>query len=214
MKSIDSVSNGMSFSIQSQIKQNSAQIEKMYLALADIFSSLLNSKGRTSLEELQEMFVSLNGKSESSSVQGQEVVQGFKTKYASLFDKLNEKITELDALNKEVSGIKDDSEEMELITLNAMVVSIKSGDKGRAFSCIADNMKRLSNQMFLFSDSLFSEEQKLIQNITELQEIFNGIVASQNMIASMENSSTVQIRDFLQNASLPLDGMGELTKAV
>jgi hypothetical protein len=214
MKSIDSVSNGMSFSIQSQIKQNSAQIEKMYLALADIFSSLLNSKGRTSLEELQEMFVSLNGKSESSSVQGQEVVQGFKTKYASLFDKLNEKITELDALNKEVSGIKDDSEEMELITLNAMVVSIKSGDKGRAFSCIADNMKRLSNQMFLFSDSLFSEEQKLIQNITELQEIFNGIVSSQNKLASMENDSALALKSFITNASVPLDDMTRLARSV
>jgi hypothetical protein len=200
--------------IQDKIKTYSSQTESRYLSLADKFSALLNVQGRTSLEELQEMFVEINKKNASSVVQEKSVVDSFTTKYAALFDELNTKIKELDALNVEVGTIKDDSEEMELITLNSMVVSIKSGDKGRAFSCIADNLKRLSNQMYLFSDSLYSEEQKLLNNITSLKQIFTGIVASQNMIASMENSSTVQIRDFLQNASLPLDGMAELTKAV
>ena len=51
---------------------------------------------------------------------------------------------------------------MELIALNAMVVSIKSGEKGRAFSCITENLQRLSTDMIKLSGKLTYEENILL----------------------------------------------------
>ena len=103
---------------------------------------------------------------------------------------------------------------MELITLNAMVISIKSGEKGRAFSCITDNLKRLSNQMFVFSDNLINEEQKLVADITSLKQIFDGIVASQKLLASLAGNSASGIEDFIHTSSAPLGEMAVLTGSV
>ena len=53
-----------------------------------------------------------------------------------------------------INNIKEGSIEMELISLNAMTVALKSGTAGKAFSFITDELKKLSAQTIKLTDQL------------------------------------------------------------
>src|SRR5574344_246860 len=189
--------------INSQIKEYSAQIEKQFLQLGEMFPALLNREGSTSLQSLQTMIQSLGEANAASATHEKTLFNGYDDKYNPLFNQLNSKIEDLTTLNKMIAGIKEDSEQMELIALNAMVISIKSGEKGRAFSCITENLKRLSNDMFLFSDKLIDEEQQLVKNITSLKSIFSGILESQQTLSTQSASGSSSVAELMAKATVP-----------
>jgi hypothetical protein len=191
--------------IQSQIQELNAQTEEIFLFLAEQFPALMNKKGGSSLDELQRVLQNLKSQNDVSNAREGDFFSNFDTKYNALFDSLNKKIEDLSMMNSQVKTIKEDSEEMELITLNAMVVSIKSGEKGRAFSKITDNLKRMSNQMFQFSDDLINEEQELLQNITAFKTIFNNIIASQKLLANLDNSGNTNLQSLITTTTEPLN---------
>lgn len=197
--------------INSQIKEYSAQIEKQFLQLGEMFPALLNREGSTSLQSLQTMMRSLGDANTESAAHEKTLFNGYDDKYNPLFNQLNNKIEDLTTLNKMIAGIKEDSEQMELIALNAMVISIKSGEKGRAFSCITENLKRLSNDMFLFSDKLIDEEQQLVKNITSLKSIFSGILESQQTLSTQSASGSSSVEELMAKASVPLESMQKTT---
>ena len=151
------------------LEETSAKIEDMFLSLADKFSALLNKKGGTSLEELISALNELKESNDKASEKEDALFNGFDKHYSALYTNLNQKIEDLNELDTMVKEIKNDSEEMELITLNAMVISIKSGEKGLAFSCITENLKRLSNQMLQYANHLLTEEDELPQAYTDIE---------------------------------------------
>ena len=157
--------------ISRTLEETSAKIEDMFLSLADKFSALLNKKGGTSLEELISALNELKESNDKASEKEDALFNGFDKHYSALYTNLNQKIEDLNELDTMVKEIKNDSEEMELITLNAMVISIKSGEKGLAFSCITENLKRLSNQMLQYANHLLTEEDELLRNISDLENI-------------------------------------------
>jgi len=71
------------------------------------------------------------------------------------------KLEELDAI---ISRIREDSEEMEIISLNAMTVAIKTGTAGRGFSVITDELKRLSTKTIDLTDIL-TDHGKSLKNL-------------------------------------------------
>ena len=152
--------------ILSSINEISDNSEKYFLDLGSLFPSLLNRDNSTSLQELQEIFSDLGICNKKSSNTEEKLFNGYAEKYNPLFEELNSKIKELSELDKMIAGIKEDSEQMGLIALNAMVISIKSGEKGQAFSRITENLQRLANDMSLFSDKLLDEE-KLDEEIAK-----------------------------------------------
>jgi hypothetical protein len=63
-----------------------------------------------------------------------------------LFKELDEGISHLGSLDQMIANIKEDTIEMELISLNAMTVALKAGQAGQAFSYITDELQRLSTR--------------------------------------------------------------------
>ena len=190
-----------------EIKNISSRSEEIFLQLGNLFPSLLNRDGGTSLKTLKGLFDTLSKSDVDSSAKESALFTDYGAKYNPLFDQLNKKIDDIKKLDKMIAEIKEDSEQMELIALNAMVISIKSGEKGQAFSRITENLQRLSNDMFLFSDKLSDEESQLLDHINTLKEIFSGILDSQKSLSAKGNSGSSDIRGLIQSVSDPIAAM-------
>ncbi len=81
----------------------------------------------------------------------------------ALLSSLNRGIDTLSGLDSVISRIKDDSIEMELISLNAMTVALKSGSAGKAFSVITDELKRLSARTISLTELLTDDGRGLLE---------------------------------------------------
>ena len=189
------------------IKEISSRSEEIFLQLGNLFPSLLNRDGGTSLKTMKNLFNDLSKSNANSSSREDALFTDYGAKYNPLFDQLNNKIEDIKKLDKMIAEIKEDSEQMELIALNAMVISVKSGEKGQAFSRITENLQRLSNDMFLFSDKLSEEESQLLEHINTLKKIFSGILESQKALSSKGNSGSNDIRELIQSVSDPIATM-------
>ncbi|MBQ3826170.1 MAG: hypothetical protein II811_08555 [Spirochaetaceae bacterium] len=200
--------------IRTKIKDYSSQIERNFMLLSDKFPTLLNKQGGTSLEELRDVLTKIGEGNTASNSKEKDLFSGYSNKYNSLFEQLNQRIQDLEEVNSHVKDIKSDSEEMELIALNAMVISIKSGEKGRAFSAITENLKRLSTDMILYSNNLISEEKRLLESITSVKQIFGGIVDSQKQLSALGDKGSSGIQDLLSNAASPLEEMRSAVASV
>ena len=200
--------------IQSQIKEYSDKIENTFLSLADRFPALMNKEDSSAMDRLLKMFDVLAEQNADSTKKESTILSDCKGKYQPLFEKLNVKIDELSNVNEQVKQIKDYSEEMELIALNAMVISIKSGEKGRAFSSITDNLKQLSTDMNIFSNKLLEEEEMLLQYIKSLQTIFDNIMTSQESLSEKGATSTSNIQELIVKASAPLTQIRSIIESV
>ena len=103
---------------------------------------------------------------------------------------------------------------MELIALNAMVVSIKSGDKGRAFSKITENLQQLSSSMIALSARLSSEESSLINNVNTLKDLFQEITSCQHNISVISSTEMNKIATCIDRSSAPLQEMKQLSQSI
>ncbi|WP_407425003.1 hypothetical protein [Treponema sp.] len=191
----------------SRINSISSKSESTFLQLGNLFPMLMNRNGHTSLQSLRDMLSKLNYAQDDSAAKEKEVFIDYSAKYNPLFDKLNQKIDDLSKLDKMIAGIKEDSEQMSLIALNAMVVSIKSGEKGQAFSRITENLQRLSGDMSLFADKLSEEESHLIEYINGLKSIFSGIINSQKNLSSQGSENSSDVKRLISSVTSPLTTM-------
>lgn len=102
-----------------------------------------------------------------------------------LFGRLDSTIEHLQGLRSLIDRIREDSVEMELVSLNAMTVALKTGQAGRAFSYITEELKRLSSQTIALTEEitergaeLESEFETFRSSLSEVQsfqqELFQG----------------------------------------
>lgn len=89
-------------------------------------------------------------------------------------------IASLSRLDDIIDRIREDSEEMELVSLNAMTAALKSGVAGRAFSVITDELKRLSGRTIKHADDLSSAGSLLLQRLATLQATLASLSATQS----------------------------------
>lgn len=190
-----------------QINEISSKSEQIFLQLGNLFPSLLNRDGSTSLQAMRTMFSSLSESDGKSKGKEKILFTDYGAKYDPLFNQLNEKIDDLGRLDKMIAEIKEDSEQMELIALNAMVISIKSGEKGQAFSRITENLQRLSNDMNLFAGKLSEEEAQLLSYINTLKQIFSGILAAQGNLSKKGTTGSNDIKQLIASVSAPIGTM-------
>jgi len=202
--------------IRESIKDCSSATERIFTRMGNCFPSLLSITSNTntssdssaSLQGLSAVFKNLSDG--FSNFQSDEVIffEKYNAKNAQLFSSLNDKMIALDRVNDRVSAIRSDSEELEIISLNAMVISIKSGEKGRAFSCITENLKRLSATMISLSNSLIFDEKKLITKNEELKVSFTDVLDTQKKVLdSRISESTFNIIPVITEASQMLESM-------
>lgn len=93
---------------------------------------------------------------------------------------VEESIGSLSRLDDVISRIKADSEEMEIISLNAMTVALKSGAAGRAFSVITDELKRLSGRTIRHADNLSMAGSSLLERLEALKATLVDLSAAQS----------------------------------
>lgn len=191
--------------IQEQIQSYSKQTEEIFLSLAEKFPMLLNKDESSSMVTLLSVFNQLDKNNKEVIKQEDTFFSSYDKKYEPLFEQLNQKIEALATVNENVQKIKDNSEEMELIALNAMVISIKSGERGRAFSSITESLKQLSTDMNIYSNKLLEEEQGLLEQINVLKEAFGELMDYKKDLLSVGNSSSSDVSALIENASTPLD---------
>ena len=120
----------------------------------------------------------------------------------SLFKHFSEKMHLLDTIQDIISGIKDGSQEMEVISLNAMVVSIKSGKAGQAFSYITSNLKHMSLR-------LISQSEQLIENGKEVQEALQILKNEIAKVNNLNQNSSAESYDSSSSMIKAIEGISE-----
>ena len=186
------------------LTESSKELENIFIYLGECFTKLSRKQNSQSLDKLKDILAQLD---ELNTIQTQREANfftDFNLKYSDFYQSLNKSITELNEISAQVSELKNISEEMELIALNAMVISIKSGDKGRAFSKITENLKRLSNMMNGYAQKLISTEQELLSNITDLKDLYDKISNAENNIETISSSVSSTIKEMLSSSLIPL----------
>jgi methyl-accepting chemotaxis protein len=130
--------------------------EEVFLGLAEQYPRLL-AEMRKSLEQSRNQVSGVKQEEHGESTvrrimsETESVITGATSSFAEmheqdedLFLRLDEGIRRLSSIEGLIDRIRDDSIEMELVSLNAMTVALKAGQSGRAFSYITDELKRLS----------------------------------------------------------------------
>ena len=173
---------------------------KHFLELSNSFPVLIQelenvgSTG-TQLQDFEQIIQELHSAVEKQSVlleRNRNFLNEFKNKNNSLFKGISDKIHLLNTIQDIILGIKDESENMEVISLNAMVVSIRSGKEGQAFSYITANLKQSSKRLIKQSDALIQYEdtvQTLLKDLeNEIQKVntLNTQTASQQKVENSE----------------------------
>ncbi|MFW5994837.1 MAG: hypothetical protein ACOCRN_01910 [Spirochaetia bacterium] len=176
--------------------------EDIYLRLGDEFPRLLREMD-SSVEYSRELARNIKGESRSGSTgskgsidsaitatreivaEGRKQFEQMRERDDELFSKLGASLDKLGTLGDHIYAIKEDSIEMELISLNAMTVALKAGSAGKAFSYITEELKRLSastikmteqiEQHGLHLQDLFGSFRKDLEAAaTDQREVFSG----------------------------------------
>jgi hypothetical protein len=171
--------------------------EEIFLHIGQSYPTLIREMN-SNIEKAAKSLENLSG-SQGSIIQNVNSVlehaDNMLTKTSNRFDSLHKmdkemtsnlfsSINTLNSLHEYSQKIKDDSEEMELISLNAMTVAVKAGKAGGAFSYITEELKRISERTIFFTEELtrtteevnsfFGELSNHAQNLSEFQNhLFN-----------------------------------------
>lgn len=150
--------------------------------------------------------------------QNKEIAVNFRNRNVELVNSFANRMELLTSMNSLIQKIKDESSEMELISLNAMVVSIKSGKEGQAFSYITSNLKQLSLRLIAQSDALIANEQAITENITTLQTTIEDVERISTKTTNSEaggNSDISQVLDgIMENLNQMFNNAAEVRQPI
>ncbi len=172
------------------------QTEKIYLELGRTLPDLLKEleRGFSDAKNLVGYFTSRGGSDVTSGMVGDvlhdahEVIAeasgfftGMEEADEASFQSINGGIKNISLLDEKLQAIREDSVEMELISLNAMTVALKAGQAGRAFSVITEELKFLSTETIDSTERLTAEGKKILElffgykrNIERIQKFQEG----------------------------------------
>ncbi|HNY20509.1 MAG TPA: hypothetical protein PKO22_00030 [Treponemataceae bacterium] len=202
--------------IQDNMQRCSAETEKIYTRLGSSFPSLISflGEGSATLPSLEAVFRGLADGFRDFNSGDDGFFERYNARNTGLFRDLSERMSALSGINERVAAIRTDSEELEIISLNAMVISIKSGEKGRAFSCITENLKRLSARMISLSNELILDEKKLVERNDTLKASFSSVMAAQDGLAHSRTLDDAAIQAAIADASVSLSRISDEAKRV
>lgn len=114
---------------------------------------------------------------------GIETFSNMSSRDKQLFSELDQGISHLGSLEQMINNIKEDTIEMELISLNAMTVALKAGQAGRAFSYITDELQRLSAQTRTLTESISRRGDGLLEIFKEYRQKVGEIREFQDQLS-------------------------------
>ncbi len=204
--------------IYKQLKYISDESEREFLELSNTFPVLIqeidatgnNGRSNAAFEEfrlIQDELQQLLKQQEALLMKNLEFLNSIQSKNTELFTNFSNNMHLLDDVQKIILGIKDGSEEMEVISLNAMVVSIHSGKAGQAFSYITSNLKEMSLRLITQSDTLVTCRTNIQESLSELQ---NQIQATDNLNKDSERKITDSNEGMLEASNRISDKLGNI----
>ena len=101
-----------------------------------------------------------------------------------LLEILKQSIGRLDILESLINNITFNTEEMELISLNAMVVALKAGHEGGGFSHVTDELRRVSSRTINDAKLLTQEGKQIQAYFEDVQNTADSIARQQDVIFS------------------------------
>lgn len=168
-----------------QLREASAHTETVFVRLGDTLPSLIEEMKR-SLTASHQQIQTLCGTSGCTDAPGARGATGLTnqvhtavdnsarefhalyTQDDELFSHLRTAIDRLSEITDSITHIKMDSEDMELVSLNAMTVALKAGSAGRAFSYITEELKRLASRTIALSNQIEQRGQTLLGTFTDV----------------------------------------------
>jgi hypothetical protein len=168
------------------------ETESIYLGLGKVFQavkSAVDASSRDAEEAIRGILVQHRGSvsAEVAERRSRDFIQDATRFFekASLSEQtfmtgVEESIQSLSRLDGIIDSIRADSEEMEIISLNAMTVALKSGTAGRAFSVITDELKRLSGRTIDHADDLSSAGSSLLERLGALRTTLAALAETQS----------------------------------
>lgn len=128
-----------------------------------------------------------------------EKFETLNTEDATLFERLRSSITYLEKISRSIEQIKGDSEDMELVSINAMTVAIKAGSAGRAFSYITEELKRLSARTITLTDTISLDGEDLTKVFAAFErDLEETGTLQREILASMKQRVFQSIDDFAE----------------
>ncbi len=151
--------------------------ENVYLSLARQYPALLRDMER-SMEQSADLIDGLNAQDNSrqnnvlanalynSRLAIQSSMQNFDSMLGednNLFDAMEHGMQYIGSLENLIARIRLDSEEMVLISLNALTVALKAGTPGRAFSFITEELQRVSARTITLTEETTNNGNQVMQ---------------------------------------------------
>lgn len=177
--------------LRARIRALISESERLFLRFAETYPVFVREMER-SLEQSAETLSRFGtGSSLEESLHGifeasRGVIRGANVKFQEMSERdhvlllsLNRGIDTLASLDGVIARIKDDSIEMELISLNAMTVALKSGTAGKAFSVITEELKRLSSRTISLTEFLTDDGISLQEFFLQYRSQLEGLEKNQ-----------------------------------
>ncbi|HET7839107.1 MAG TPA: hypothetical protein VFL04_05065, partial [Rectinemataceae bacterium] len=153
--------------------------EGLYLTLGRLFPKLSDemAKSAKNAEASLRNFDTLSSGDGTGSLRAMcsfaegsgEFFESVHSRDSAFLTQINESIDRLGSLEGIIARVRSDSEEMEIISLNAMTVALKSGAAGKAFSVITDELKRLSGRTIALTEDVTERGRSLLEQFHRLQ---------------------------------------------
>ncbi|GEM_PF-711280 len=206
---VPNYSLGMNFAeIESGVRRASDATEHIYVELGQLFPALLSFErdvGGNPVDTLTALIADLREGFASADADEAGSFASFQRRNEGLFRSLSERMAGLSGVNERVVQIRTDSEELEVISLNAMVISIKSGERGRAFSCITEHLKALSARLIRLTDDLKAGESRIVERNEGLRGSFGALTETQRGIEALgRDDETMRVRGVVEEAGSAL----------
>jgi hypothetical protein len=164
--------------------------EGAYLSFGRLLPSIAEEMERSSRKSSEALagFSSITGSSSDSGLKRMEdFARESSAFFASVHERdgaflarINDSIERLGSLEDVIGRVRSDSEEMEIISLNAMTVALKSGNAGKAFSVITDELKRLSTRTISLTETITARGRDLMECFSGLRDSLRGLDSFQD----------------------------------
>lgn len=176
--------------IQNKLKKIISESEYVFTDIANNYTNLISELDR-SLDGLKTIFNKLSAHDDLSSsiydvmsIMKNETVE-FNTLHEQdekIFADFEKSISKILNLKTLLDRIQENSEELDFISLNSMVIAIKAGKDGGAFSIIADWLRKLSEQTIATTSKLNLHGAQIQSTFRNFKKVVTDVKQSENTV--------------------------------
>ena len=174
--------------------------EQIYLALGRIFPQLAAEMSKSadnadrSLAAIRQLLS--EGSVARRAGDSGDFFRSLHDRDSAFLARINDSIERLGSLDEIIARVRSDSEEMEIISLNAMTVALKSGNEGKAFSVITEELKRLSGRTIALTEEVTERGRFLLESFAKLRSSLGELDGYQrDFFASLDEAITKGFQD-------------------